>query len=136
MEKEKLPREIISITWILVLGAIPPMLDTTIVNIAVNDITKMFSTNLAVAQWVVTGYTLALGIAVPFSGWLMKKYDGKKIFMGALGMFLVASFLCGLAWDMPSLIAFRVLQGFASGLIIPTLIALVVQTAGSENSGV
>lgn len=136
MEKEKLPREIISITWILVLGAIPPMLDTTIVNIAVNDITKMFSTNLAVAQWVVTGYTLALGIAVPFSGWLMKKYDGKKIFMGALGMFLVASFLCGLAWDMPSLIAFRVLQGFASGLIIPTLTALVVQTAGSENSDV
>jgi len=135
MEKEKLPKEIISIAWILVFGAIPPMLDTTIVNIAVNDITKMFSTNLAVAQWIVTGYTLALGIAVPFSGWLMKKYDGKKIFMGALGLFLAASLLCGLAWDMPSLIAFRVLQGFASGLMIPTLTALVVQIAGNENIG-
>lgn len=135
MEKEKLPKEIISIAWILVFGAIPPMLDTTIVNIAVNDITKMFLTNLAVAQWIVTGYTLALGIAVPFSGWLMKKYDGKKIFMGALGLFLAASLLCGLAWDMPSLIAFRVLQGFASGLMIPTLTALVVQIAGNENIG-
>lgn len=135
MEKEQLPKEIISIAWILVIGAIPPMLDTTIVNIAVNDITKMFSTNLSVAQWIVTGYTLALGIAVPFSGWLMKKYDGKKIFMGALGLFLAASLLCGLAWDMPSLIAFRVLQGFASGLMIPTLTALVVQIAGNENIG-
>ncbi|MED0661072.1 MDR family MFS transporter [Bacillus smithii] len=135
MEKEKLPKDIISIAWILVLGALPSMLDTTIVNIAVNDFTKMFSTSFAVAQWVVTGYTLALGIAVPFSGWLMKKYDGKKIFMGALGLFLVASILCGLSWNMPSLIIFRVLQGFASGLIIPTLTALIVQTAGNENLG-
>ncbi len=135
MEKEKLPKDIISIAWILVLGALPSMLDTTIVNIAVNDFTKMFSTSFAVAQWVVTGYTLALGIAVPFSGWMMKKYDGKKIFMGALGLFLVASILCGLSWNMPSLIIFRVLQGFASGLIIPTLTALIVQTAGNENLG-
>ncbi|MGJ8538469.1 MDR family MFS transporter [Heyndrickxia coagulans] len=135
MEKEKLPKDIISIAWILVLGALPSMLDTTIVNIAVNDFTKMFSTSFAVAQWVVTGYTLALGIAVPFSGWLMKKYDGNKIFMGALGLFLVASILCGLSWNMPSLIIFRVLQGFASGLIIPTLTALIVQTAGNENLG-
>lgn len=135
MEKEKLHKDIISIAWILVLGALPSMLDTTIVNIAVNDFTKMFSISFAVAQWVVTGYTLALGIAVPFSGWLMKKYDGKKIFMGALGLFLVASILCGLSWNMPSLIIFRVLQGFASGLIIPTLTALIVQTAGNENLG-
>lgn len=135
MEKEKLPKDIISIAWILVLGALPPMLDTTIVNIAVNDLTKMFSANFAVAQWVVTGYTLALGIAVPFSGWMMKKYDGKKMFMGALGLFLVSSLLCGIAWDMPSLIVFRVLQGFASGLMIPTLTTLIVQIAGNDNLG-
>lgn len=48
---------------------------------------------------------------------------------------MTASLLCGLAWDMPSLIAFRVLQGFASGLMIPTLTALVVQIAGNENIG-
>ena len=133
--KEKLPKGMLGTLLILVFGALPPMLDTTIVNIAVNDLAKMFSSGFAVTQWVVTGYTLALGIAVPFSGWLMKKYDGKKVFMGALGLFLAGSLLCGLAWDMESLIFFRVLQGFASGLLIPTVTSLAVQVAGNDYLG-
>ncbi|KQB94675.1 MULTISPECIES: MDR family MFS transporter [Geobacillus] len=135
MGKEKLPKGMISIAWILVLGAILPMLDSTIINIAVNDLAKAFSTTFAVTQWVVTGYVLALGMAVPLSGWLMQKYDGKKVYMVALGLFLISSLLCGLAWDMQSLIAFRMLQGLASGIIIPALTTLVVQAAGSENLG-
>ncbi|MED4851571.1 MDR family MFS transporter [Caldifermentibacillus hisashii] len=135
MEKEKLPKGMASIAWILVLGAILPMLDSTIVNIAVNDLAKVFSSTFAVTQWVVTGYVLALGMAVPFSGWLMQKYDGKRVYMGALGLFLISSLLAGLAWDMQSLIIFRVLQGFASGIIMPTLTALIAQAAGSENIG-
>ncbi len=135
MKNEKLPKGIISISLILVLGALPPMLDATIVNIAVNDLAKLFSTTFAVIQWVITGYTLALGIAVPFSGWLMQKFDGKKIFMGALGLFLLASILSGAAWNIQSLIGFRVLQGFASGLLIPTLTTMIVRLAGAENLG-
>lgn len=135
MEKEKLPKEIVGIAWILVLGALPPMLDSTIVNIAVNNLAKVFSVTFAVTQWVVTGYVLALGIAVPFSGWLMRRFDGKKVYIGAMGLFLIGSLLCGLAWDVHSLIAFRVLQGFASGIIIPTLTALIAQVAGSKNIG-
>lgn len=135
MEKEKLPKGIVGISLILVLGVLPPMLDATIVNIAVNDLTKVFSVTFALMQWAITGYTLALGIAVPFSGWLMQKYDGKKIFMGALALFLLASLLSGFAWNIGSLIAFRVLQGFASGLLIPTLTTMVVRLAGAENLG-
>ncbi len=135
MKKDKSIKEIMSIAWILVFGALPPMLDTTIVNIAVNDLAKIFSASFSSTQWIVTGYTLALGIAVPFSGWLIRKYDGKKIFMGALGVFLAASLLCGLSWDMNSLITFRIFQGFASGIMIPTLTALVVQLAGNDNIG-
>lgn len=134
MENEKFPKEVVSIAWILVLGAVLPMLDSTIVNIAVNDLAKVFSASFTVTQWVVTGYVLALGIAVPFSGWMMQKYDGKGVYMGALGLFLLASLLAGLSWDVQSLIAFRVLQGFASGIIIPTLTALIAQVAG-ENLG-
>src|SRR5690606_472829 len=83
MENEKFPKEVVSIAWILVLGAVLPMLDSTIVNIAVNDLANVFSASFTVTQWVVTGYVLALGIAVPFSGWLMQKYDGKGVYMGA-----------------------------------------------------
>lgn len=134
-QKEKLPKGVIGIALILVLGALPPMLDATIVNIAVNDLAQLFSTTFSVMQWVVTGYTLALGIAVPFSGWLIKKFDGKKIFMSALGLFLIASLLSGIAWNIQSLIVFRILQGFASGLLIPTLTTMIVQLAGAENLG-
>ena len=135
MEKDKLPKGLLSIAWILVLGALPPMLDSTIVNIAVNDLAKVFSASFVVTQWVVTGYVLALGMAVPFSGWLMQKYDGKKVYMYALGLFLISSLLSGFAWNIESLIAFRVLQGIASGIIIPTLTTLVAQAAGGENIG-
>lgn len=135
MEKDKLPKGLLSIAWILVLGALPPMLDSTIVNIAVNDLAKVFSASFVVTQWVVTGYVLALGMAVPFSGWLMQKYDGKKVYMYALGLFLISSLLSGFAWNIESLIAFRVLQWIASGIIIPTLTTLVAQAAGGENIG-
>lgn len=135
MEKDKLTKGLLSIAWILVLGALPPMLDSTIVNIAVNDLAKVFSASFVVTQWVVTGYVLALGMAVPFSGWLMQKYDGKKVYMYALGLFLISSLLSGFAWNIESLIAFRVLQGIASGIIIPTLTTLVAQAAGGENIG-
>ncbi|NRT92209.1 MDR family MFS transporter [Clostridium beijerinckii] len=135
MKENKLSKGIIGISMILVLGALPPMLDATIVNIAVNDLAKLFSTTFGVVQWVVTGYTLALGIAVPFSGWLIQKYDGKKIFMSALGLFMITSLLSGFAWDIQSLIAFRAMQGFASGLMIPTLTTMIVHVAGADNLG-
>ncbi len=135
MQEEKIPRHIIIIALVLVVGALPPMLDATIVNIAVNYLGKHFSSPFAVTQWIVTGYVLALGIAVPFSGWLLQRFDGKKIFMGSLGLFLLSSLLSGLAWNMPSLIVFRLLQGFASGLRIPTLTTLLVQVAGSDHIG-
>ncbi|MDT8718807.1 DHA2 family efflux MFS transporter permease subunit [Clostridium sp. 19966] len=135
MDTEKIPKNIIVISLILVLGALPPMLDATIINIAVDDLAKLFSTTFEIIQWVVTGYTLALGIAVPFSGWLVKKYDGKKIFMSALGLFLISSLLCGFAFNIQSLIACRILQGFASGLLIPTLTTMIVSSAGSNNLG-
>src|SRR5262245_60662675 len=87
---------VIGLALLMVLGAIPPMLDATIVNIAVNDFSSLFNVPFVTTQWVVTGYVLALGIAVPFSGWLVQKFDGKRIFMGALGLFLVGSLFAGL----------------------------------------
>jgi EmrB/QacA subfamily drug resistance transporter len=135
LKKEKIPKGVISICMILVLGALPPMFDSTIVNIAVNDLSKLFSTTFSVMQWVVTGYTLSLGIAVPFSGWLVQKFDGKKIFMSTLGLFLISSLLSGMAWNIQSLIIFRIFQGFAAGLMIPTLTTMVVNIAGQENLG-
>jgi EmrB/QacA subfamily drug resistance transporter len=134
-EEKTLSGRLIMLALIMVLGAIPPMLDTTIVNIAVNDLSQQFNVPFVTTQWVVTAYVLALAIAVPFSGWLVQKFDGKHIFMGALGLFLVGSLFAGLSWNIESLIVFRVVQGFAAGVLIPTLTTLLVQATGSDKLG-
>ncbi|MCL2461838.1 MAG: multidrug efflux MFS transporter [Defluviitaleaceae bacterium] len=133
--KEKLPKGMAAVALIMVLGALPPMLDSTIVNVAVNSLKDIFGTSLSTIQWTVTGYVLALGIAVPFSGWLIQRMDGKKIFMSALAAFLAGSFLSGIAWNVASLVIFRVCQGLAAGILITSLSTLIVQMAGSDNLG-
>jgi len=135
MANNKLPKGIMSVALIMVVGALPPMFDSTIVNVAINSLAKVFSTDLDVMQWAVTGYVLALGIAVPFSGWLIKRLSGKQLFMGSLVLFLIGSLLSGLSWNIASLIIFRVVQGFAAGIMTPTLSTLAVQLAGKDNLG-
>ncbi|MCL2833978.1 MAG: multidrug efflux MFS transporter [Treponema sp.] len=129
---DKLPKGVMATALIMVLGALPPMLDTTIVNVAIKGLAGAFNVDLSVIQWAVTGYVLAMGIAVPFSGWLIRKYDGKIIYMGSIGLFVIGSLLSGLAWNAQSLIAFRFLQGFAGGILLPLLSTMAVQLAGGS----
>ena len=131
---DRLPSGTTSAALIMVLGALPTMLDSTIVNVAINGLSQNFGTDLAVMQWAVTGYVLALAVAVPFSGWLIQRYDGKRLYMAALGLFMVGSLLSGLAWSAPSLIAFRLVQGFSAGILMPLLSTLAVQMAGGSNN--
>jgi len=135
LKEPELPREILIAAWAIALGAIAPMLDTTMVNIAIDNLSKDFNTTLDTIQWSVTGYVLALAIAVPVSGWLMNKCNGKKIFVGAVIAFGVISVLAGVSWDISSFIFFRLLQGFSAGIITTLMSTLLVQTAGPENVG-
>jgi len=135
VKKPGLPKEILTAAWAIALGAIAPMLDSTMVNIAINKLTKDFNTTLDIIQWSITGYVLALAIAVPISGWLMNKFNGKKVFVGAVIAFGVISILAGISWDISSFIFFRLLQGFSAGIITPLMSTLLVKTAGPENLG-
>ncbi|MBY9080288.1 multidrug efflux MFS transporter [Paenibacillus sp. HN-1] len=135
VKKPGLPKEILTAAWAIALGAIAPMLDSTMVNIAIDKLTKDFNTTLDIIQWSITGYVLALAIAVPVSGWLMNKFNGKKIFVGAVIAFGVISVFAGISWDISSFIFFRLLQGFSAGIITPLMFTLLVKTAGSENLG-
>ncbi|MBB2482129.1 multidrug efflux MFS transporter [Bacillus sp. APMAM] len=140
MSKEKikepgLPKEILTAAWAIALGAIAPMLDSTMVNIAIDKLTKDFNTTLDTIQWAITGYVLALAMAVPVSGWLMNKFNGKKIFVSAVIAFGVISVFAGISWDISSFIFFRLLQGFSAGIITPLMSTLLVKTAGPENLG-
>ena len=83
-------------------------------------------------QWVSTGYLLALTMTVPLTGWGAKRFGTKSVWMAGLALFLTGSILCGFAFNIQSLIFFRVFQGFGAGLMQPTMTTLLVQAASKE----
>ena len=85
-------------------------------------------------QWVTTGYLLAMAVAIPVTGWAESRWGGKRVWMAALMLFVAGSVLCAVAWNDASLIGFRIVQGFAAGLIFPLMQTLAVRTAGGRAS--
>jgi DHA2 family multidrug resistance protein len=109
--------------WITVAtmaAALMSVLDISIVNVALSDIRASFGTPLDQIAWVSTGYAMANITIIPLSGWLQRKFGFKHYFSISILMFTIASALCGLAWNLPSLVVFRILQGLGGGAIIPT----------------
>ncbi|PWW02907.1 EmrB/QacA subfamily drug resistance transporter [Paenibacillus cellulosilyticus] len=134
-EKEKLDPKVLKVALVLVFGALAPQLDSTMVNVAIDSLTADLSSTVSAIQWVITGYILAMGLAVPISGWAINRFGGKKVYMLSLIIFLISSILCSVAWNTGSLIGFRVLQGIGGGLLIPTLQTMLVQTTNGRNLG-
>jgi DHA2 family multidrug resistance protein len=109
--------------WITVatmLASLMSVLDISIVNVALNDIRASFGTPLDQIAWVSTGYAMANITVIPLSGWLQRRFGFKRYFAGSILLFTAASALCGLAWNLPSLVIFRIIQGLGGGAIIPT----------------
>ena len=100
------------------IGVLFVAFDTTIVNVAINDLGQGLHTSVSTAQWTISGYVLALGMVVPVAGWASDRFGSKQVWMGALVLFMVASVLSSVAWDIEALIAFRVLQGVGGGLML------------------
>lgn len=120
---------------VVILGAIMTILDTTIVNVALTPLARDFGTSLSTVQWVLTGYTLALAMTIPLTGWATGRFGAKTTWIAALLVFLTGSVLCGMAWNVTSLIAFRVLQGAGGGMILPVGQIMLAHKAGSDRMG-
>ncbi|MGK2350622.1 MFS transporter [Cutibacterium sp. V947] len=114
----------------LVFGAILPLLDTSISNVAIHGLGDSFGTSVAVSQWVISGYGLASTLAIPLSGWATRRFGARRVWLTALSVFTLASALCASAWSIGALIAFRVIQGFATGFSIPIMQTLVGDQCG------
>lgn len=100
------------------------LLDSTVVNVAIPTLGRDFDvTSPTTIQWVITGYLLSLAVFIPVSGWAGDRFGTKRLFMLALAVFTAASALCALAWNIESLIAFRVLQGVGGGMLSPVAFA-------------
>ncbi|MGA2829682.1 MAG: MDR family MFS transporter [Streptosporangiaceae bacterium] len=132
---EKLDPTVVKTALILIVGAMAVIFDTTIVSIALHTLSVKLDTPVTTIQWVSTGYLLALGIAVPLSTWGLQRFGGKRLWMFSLAVFLVGSVGSSLAWDVGSLIGWRVVQGIGGGLMLPLMATLIFQAAGGKSLG-
>ncbi len=114
----------------LALGTFMQVLDTSIANVSIPTIAGNLGVSTDQGTWVITSFAVANGVSVPLTGWLMQRFGVVRTFVASVALFTVASLLCGLAWSLPSLIAFRVLQGAVSGPMIPGSQALLITVFG------
>ncbi|MEN6328567.1 MAG: DHA2 family efflux MFS transporter permease subunit [Syntrophomonas sp.] len=123
------------ILFVVIIGTFMAMLDSSIINIAIAKMMAVFGSSLETIQWVLSAYTLTLGAIVPLTAYLMDIWGNKKVFMFALGVFTLGSFLCGLAWSDSAMIAFRVLQAVGGGMIVPVGMTMIMQIFPLEERG-
>src|SRR6202046_2023754 len=129
---ERLTPQVRNALLALIVGGIAAILDSTMVTLALHTLVVGLHSTDGTIQWVTTGYLLAMAVAIPVTGWAESRWGGKRVWMAALLLFVAGSVLCALSWSDVSLVGFRVLQGFAAGLIFPLMQTLGVRAAGGR----
>ena len=110
---------------VLIAGMFMSVLDTSIVNVAISTIQTDFGGSTADVQWISTAYTLVLGVVVPSSAWLGDRFGLARVYTVALAAFAIGSALCGLAWNLDSLIVFRIIQAIPGGVLPAVTLTMV-----------
>ena len=123
------------ISFVVLVGSIMSILDTTIVNVALATLSRDLHATIAEIQWVVTGYMLSLAAVIPLTGWAARRFGAKRVYLLSLVLFTAGSALCGLATSTEELIAFRVLQGIGGGMILPIGQMMMADAAGPHRMG-
>lgn len=117
--------------WFIILaiffGNFMSMLSSTTINVAFPIFMKDFHAELGMVQWMITGFLLATGVVAPVVGYFGDRWSYKRLYIFALSGFTLFSGLCTIAWNIESLVLFRILQGVFSGLIIPTTMTMIYQ---------
>lgn len=135
MEYANDERHVYRLAIVIIFGIIMSILDATIVNVALNTLHHDLHATLAQVQWVATGYMLALASVIPVSGWMARRFGDRRIYITSLILFTCGSILCGAAWSISSLIAFRVLQGLGGGMLMPVGQMILARAAGPHRMG-
>ena len=120
---------------VVLLGTVMSILDTTIVNVALNTLGRELHSPVSQIQWVVTGYLLALAAAIPATGWAARRFGAKRVYLVSLVLFTGGSALCGLATSASELVVFRVLQGIGGGMLMPIGQMMLAEAAGPKRMG-
>ena len=110
---------------IVMIGTLMGAIDQSIVNVSLPAIMADFGSSLDDITWVVTGYMLAFAALMPLTAWFKDRVGHRVLFIGSMIVFVLGSLLCGVAWNLPSLVAARVIQALGGGAITPTGMAMI-----------
>src|SRR5436309_174018 len=123
------PRRRLEYKWVVamvvVIAVFMSILDQTIVNIAIPRLQIAFGPDIHSVQWVLTAYILTLGVVTPTSAFFSDRLGIKRFYLISLVLFTLGSALCGLAWSLPVLIFFRILQGIGGAALFPLSLTLI-----------
>ncbi|HTC31272.1 MAG TPA: DHA2 family efflux MFS transporter permease subunit [Candidatus Acidoferrum sp.] len=131
--RQDAPVALITIT--VMLGLIMAIIDSTIVNVALNNIGGNLGASVDEVSWVATGYILANVVVMPLNGWLTAFLGRKRFYAASLALFTVASLLCGTATSITQLVIYRVIQGIGGGALQPTAQAIMFETYPPDKRG-
>ncbi|HKI43049.1 MAG: DHA2 family efflux MFS transporter permease subunit [Mycobacterium sp.] len=132
---DKLDAGLLRTAGVCVLATVMAIIDVTVVNVAQRTFIQQFDSSQAVVGWTMTGYTLALATVIPITGWAADRFGTKRLFIGSVVAFTLGSLLCGVAWNILSLILFRIVQGIGGGMLLPLGFMILTREAGPWRLG-
>jgi MFS transporter, DHA2 family, multidrug resistance protein len=132
---DSLDAGLLRIAGVCILASVMAILDGTVVSVAQRTFIAEFASTQAVVAWTITGYTLGQATVIPLAGWASDRFGTKRLFMGAALWFTLASLLCSMASNITQLIAFRVIQGFGGGMLVPLTLIILTREAGPRRLG-
>lgn len=130
VSSNRIDAALIRLILVMVTGGVLAIFSATIINVGIRTLGEEFNASLSTVEWVSTGYLLSVAMAIPIAGWALERFGARRIWIFALSVFLIGSVLSALAWNMTSLVVFRVLQGIGGGMLEPIMLAVIIQAAG------
>src|SRR5258707_8076189 len=119
----------------IIIGTFMVILDTTVVNVALPTLGRVFATDIGLLQWVIGAYMLAQAAVIPLSGWISDRFGAKRVYLTSLVLFTLGSALCGLAQSGEMLIGTRILQGLGGGMLMPIGMAVPFRLTPPQRPG-
>jgi DHA2 family multidrug resistance protein len=126
--------QLVLATFAVALATFMNVLDSSIANVAIPTISGNLGVSVNEGTWVITVFAAANAVSIPLTGWLTQRIGQIKLFVGAILLFVISSWLCGLAPNLPVLLVARVLQGAVAGPLIPLSQAILLGSYPKEKS--
>ncbi len=119
-------RFLISLT--VMLPTLIEIIDTSVVNVSLDHMRGSLSAGIDEATWAITAYLVSNAIIIPITGWLSRLFGRKNYLIASISLFTISSFLCGSAWNLKSLIFFRIVQGIGGGGLQPISQSILLES--------